>query len=123
MSTPVQLYVHDISNGLARQLSMQLIGRQIDGIWHTSVVVFGKEIYYGRGIRVQHPGRGHYGRPLRVVDMGETAIDEETFEQYIMAMREQYTLDKYHFIAYLITLHPFRNISSQHLSEQHFSQA
>jgi len=30
---PVQLYVYDLSNGAARQLSLQLTGRQIDGIW------------------------------------------------------------------------------------------
>ena len=30
---PVKLYVYDLSNGLARQMSRQLTGRQIDGIW------------------------------------------------------------------------------------------
>ena len=29
----VQLYVYDLSNGLAKTLSKQLTGRQIDGIW------------------------------------------------------------------------------------------
>ena len=29
----VQLYVYDLSNGMARQLSRQMMGRQIDGIW------------------------------------------------------------------------------------------
>jgi hypothetical protein len=29
----VKLYVYDLSNGLARQMSSQLTGRQIDGIW------------------------------------------------------------------------------------------
>lgn len=33
MSHKVQLYVYDLSNGLASQLSRQLTGRQIDGIW------------------------------------------------------------------------------------------
>jgi hypothetical protein len=33
MSSPVELYVYDLSNGMARQLSVQLTGRQIDGIW------------------------------------------------------------------------------------------
>lgn len=33
MSNSVKLYVYDLSNGLARQLSQQLTGRQIDGIW------------------------------------------------------------------------------------------
>ena len=36
MSTPVKLYVYDLSNGMARQLSLQLTGRQIDGIWSVS---------------------------------------------------------------------------------------
>lgn len=33
MTSPVELYVYDLSNGMARQLSAQLTGRQIDGIW------------------------------------------------------------------------------------------
>lgn len=33
MSSPVQLYVYDLSNGMAKQLSRQLTGRQIDGVW------------------------------------------------------------------------------------------
>lgn len=76
MSTPVKLYVYDLSNGMARQLSRQLTGRQIDGIWylacsivniiqlitsprHTSVVAFGKEVFYGQGINMTAPGRSH----------------------------------------------------------------
>lgn len=77
MSSKVQLYVYDLSNGMARQLSRQLTGRQIDGIWlafhislrglyssvlkrrHTSVVVFGKEIFYGQGISTTGPGQSH----------------------------------------------------------------
>ncbi len=29
----VELYVYDLSQGLARQLSVQLLGKGIDGIW------------------------------------------------------------------------------------------
>lgn len=35
-----------------------------------------------------------HGSPLRILDMGETAIDEDTFNEYIAAMREHYTADK-----------------------------
>ncbi|KAF8517353.1 thioredoxin family protein [Hysterangium stoloniferum] len=94
----VQLYVYDLSNGLARQLSLQMTGRQIDGIWHTSVVVFGKEIFYGQGISITLPGKSHHGTPLKVVDMGETAIDEGTFEEYLNEIRGHYTADKYHLL-------------------------
>ncbi|KAI0688955.1 PPPDE putative peptidase domain-containing protein [Earliella scabrosa] len=90
----VQLYVYDLSNGLAKQLSRQLTGRQIDGIWHTSVVVFGKEVFYGQGIAITKPGQSHHGTPLQVIDMGETAIDEETFDEYLAEIRDHYTADK-----------------------------
>ncbi|KAI0631986.1 PPPDE putative peptidase domain-containing protein [Trametes polyzona] len=94
----VQLYVYDLSNGLAKQLSRQLTGRQIDGIWHTSVVVFGKEIFYGQGIDITKPGMSHHGKPLQIIDMGETAIDELTFNEYLEEMRQHYTADKYHLL-------------------------
>ena len=31
----VYLHIYDLSNGLARALSQQFLGKQIDGIWHT----------------------------------------------------------------------------------------
>ena len=40
MSSPVELYVYDLSNGMARQLSAQLTGRQIDGIWYSLVLYY-----------------------------------------------------------------------------------
>ncbi|KAI0320158.1 PPPDE putative peptidase domain-containing protein [Amylostereum chailletii] len=94
----VKLYVYDLSNGMAKQMSRQLTGRQIDGIWHTSVVVFGKEVFYGQGINITAPGRSHHGQPLQVIDVGETALDEHTFEEYIAEMRGHYTADKYHLL-------------------------
>ena len=33
MTSPVKLYIYDQSKGLARAMSMQLLGRQMDGIW------------------------------------------------------------------------------------------
>ncbi|KAH9002673.1 DUF862-domain-containing protein [Lactarius hatsudake] len=87
MSYPVKLYVYDLSNGLARTM-------QIDGIWHTSVVVFNREIFYGMGIQIAAPGQSHHGQPLQVLDMGETALDEEVFEEYLAEMKDHYTADK-----------------------------
>ncbi|KAH8998488.1 DUF862-domain-containing protein [Lactarius akahatsu] len=98
MSHPVKLYVYDLSNGLARTMSPQFLGRQIDGIWHTSVVVFNREIFYGMGIQIAAPGQSHHGQPLQILDMGETALDEEVFEEYLAEMREHYTADKYHLL-------------------------
>ncbi|KAH7913980.1 PPPDE putative peptidase domain-containing protein [Hygrophoropsis aurantiaca] len=98
MPVPVQLYVYDLSNGMARQMSAQLTGRQIDGIWHTSIVVFGHEIFYGQGISLTQPGKSHHGAPLRIVDMGETSVDERAFTEYLSGLRNTYTADKYHLL-------------------------
>ncbi|KIM24661.1 hypothetical protein M408DRAFT_17525 [Serendipita vermifera MAFF 305830] len=97
---PVQLYVYDLSNGMAAQLSQQLTGRYIEGIWHTSIVFHGKEFWYGSGINYSAPGQSHLGRPLRVVELGESGIDEETFIEYINEMRTVYTADKYHLLEF-----------------------
>ncbi|KAF9778668.1 PPPDE putative peptidase domain-containing protein [Thelephora terrestris] len=96
--TRVRLYVYDLSNGLARQLSPSIMGKQIDGIWHTSVVVFDREIFYGRGIQTASPGASHHGQPLQVLDMGETALDEDTFDEYLVEMMNHYTAEKYHLL-------------------------
>ncbi|KAJ7071850.1 PPPDE putative peptidase domain-containing protein [Mycena belliarum] len=100
---PVKLYIYDLSNGLAKQLSAQLTGRQIDGIWHTSIVVeftpgHAQEVFYGQGINTTLPGRSHHGQPLQIVDLGDTAIDEETWQEYLEEMRDHYTADKYHLL-------------------------
>ncbi len=42
----VELYVYDLSRGLARNMSAALIGVQLDAIYHTSIVFEGVE--YGQ---------------------------------------------------------------------------
>ncbi|VAI62877.1 unnamed protein product [Triticum turgidum subsp. durum] len=46
----VALNVYDLSNGLARQLSTSFLGKPIEAIWHTGVVVYGNEYFVGAGI-------------------------------------------------------------------------
>lgn len=38
-----------------------MIGQQVDGIWHTGIVVYGKEYYFGGGISYDPPGRTPFG--------------------------------------------------------------
>lgn len=70
----------------------------MEGIWHTSVVVYGKEIYYGQGIFIVEPGCTHHGEPLKVVDLGSTSIPPEVFFEYLEELKSTYTQDKYHVI-------------------------
>ncbi|KAH6559729.1 hypothetical protein BASA62_000123 [Batrachochytrium salamandrivorans] len=94
----VQLLVYDLSNGMAKALSMGLTGRQIDGIWHTSVVVFNKEYCFGQGIEVFSPGTAPHGTPCDTITMGTTHIPLDVFEEYIDNMRAVWTAEKYHLL-------------------------
>lgn len=72
----VQLYVYDLTGGMARALGQSLLRKwkydyvtsinctyiflstekHIEGIWHTAIVVFGKEHFFGsNGISVCDP--------------------------------------------------------------------
>ena len=53
---PVKVLVYDLSQGLAKQMSLMLIGKQIDAIYHTSILVHGEEYFYsGEGIQAIEP--------------------------------------------------------------------
>jgi len=41
--------------GLARTYSQMFIGKEIEGIWHTGIVVFGKEFFWGAEIQEDYP--------------------------------------------------------------------
>jgi hypothetical protein len=43
---------------------------QIDGIWHTGVVVDGVEYFFGQGIQQCPAGRSAFGAPLEVHNLG-----------------------------------------------------
>jgi hypothetical protein len=50
MSFPVKLHVYDLSQGMARQMSQAFLGKYIEGIWHTGIVVYDTEFFFGGGI-------------------------------------------------------------------------
>ena len=43
---------------------------QIDGIWHTGVVLDGHEYFFGQGIQRCRAGATPFGTPMQVVDLG-----------------------------------------------------
>jgi hypothetical protein len=56
----------------------------LDGIWHTAVVVFGTEYFYGAGGIVScPPGTTMLGSPLRVEEVGDTHVTADVFQDYL----------------------------------------
>lgn len=112
----VKLYVYDLSNGLARQFSGMMLNKQIDAIFHTSVVVYGIEYFFGQGICQCQPGQSHHGNPIQVLDYGKfnililkfiylililgyTEIPQEVFEEHLAELSEgSYGNTQYHLL-------------------------
>ncbi|KAF5741259.1 putative PPPDE thiol peptidase family protein [Tripterygium wilfordii] len=91
----VTLNVYDLSQGLARQLSTTFLGKVIEGIWHTGIVVYGNEYYFGGGISHDPAGTTPYGIPIKVVDLGVTHVPRDVFEMYLNDISPRYTAETY----------------------------
>jgi hypothetical protein len=94
-SYKVTLNVYDLSGGLARQLSSSFLGKVIEGIWHTGLVVYGNEYFFSGGIQHEPAGRTPYGTPIKVVDLGETFVPKDVFEMYLEEISPRYTAESY----------------------------
>lgn len=89
---PVTLHIYDLSRGMAKMLSPSLLGKQIDGIWHTAVVAFGREIFFGGGgICDCAPTATPYGPPNHVYDLGTTFVPRELFIDFLRGLSPRYT--------------------------------
>ncbi|KAL9109826.1 MAG: hypothetical protein Q9227_005529 [Pyrenula ochraceoflavens] len=91
----VELYVYDLSQGLARQWSLALTGVQLDAIYHTSLVFGGVEYFFGSGIQRKVPGSTHHGRPVQILKQGQTEIPQPVIEEYMESLTEIYTAESY----------------------------
>lgn len=75
--------------------SQQLIGKQVDGIWHTAIIVYETEYFYGGGIQSDTPGTTPYGTPLRQIEMGTTSIPQSVFHEFLREIAPRFSMDKY----------------------------
>ncbi|KAF1345817.1 PPPDE putative peptidase domain-containing protein [Delphinella strobiligena] len=91
----VQLYVYDLSKGLARVMSMGLVGIQIDAVYHTSIVLGGIEYFYGAGVQTCFPGQTHHGQPMEIINLGKTELPMDVVLTYLESSKEQYTHENY----------------------------
>lgn len=91
----MQLLVYDLSQGLARQMSMGLLGFQLDAIYHTSIELDGREYVYDGNVVAITPGSSHLGQPMQRLLLGKTELPMEVIEPYLDSLREIYTIQAY----------------------------
>lgn len=91
----VQLYVYDLSRGMARQYSQMLTGTHIDAIYHTAIVFNNIEYFFGQGIHRKIPGSTHHGQPMKVVDLGKTHLPIDVVDEYVESLEQIYTPESY----------------------------
>jgi hypothetical protein len=97
-SQQVQLAVYDLSRGMASALSQQILGQRIDGIWHTGVVVYGKEYFFGGGIQAMSWGlfaSSNNMPPVQVLDLGQTTKSQGELEAYLRTISHLFTQQTY----------------------------
>ncbi|CAF0958555.1 unnamed protein product [Rotaria sordida] len=86
--TTVKLYIYDISFGLASAYGSTLLGKQIDGVWHTGVGVYGKEYLYGSsGISYTTPEEIHrqgLAPKPKTLDLGQTKKTVSEIQSWIV---------------------------------------
>lgn len=91
----VHLLVYDLSQGLARQMSMGLLGFQLDAVYHTSIELDGLEHVYDGNVVAITPGTSHLGQPLQRLPLGKTELPMDIIQQYLESLREVYTVEAY----------------------------
>ncbi len=84
-------------------MSQSIIGQQIDGIWHTGIVVYEKEYYFGGGIQVTP--WGHFAsmngmQPTEVRSLGHTTKSQAELETHLRTVNHLYTQMTYDLISH-----------------------
>ncbi|KAF2768798.1 DUF862-domain-containing protein [Teratosphaeria nubilosa] len=96
----VELYVYDLTHGMARQMSRQFLGIHIDAVYHTSLVFDGIEYFFGAGVQTCYAGQTHHGQPMEKISLGSTNLPLETILEYLESLKQIYTSESYDLFAH-----------------------
>ncbi|KXT16931.1 hypothetical protein AC579_4732 [Pseudocercospora musae] len=91
----IELYVYDLTRGMARMMSRQFLGIQIDAVYHTALVFGGIEYFFGAGVQTCYPGTTHHGQPMEIIKLGATQLPLETILEYLESLKGVYTPESY----------------------------
>lgn len=91
----VKLHLYDLSQGMAKAMSMAIIGKQLDGIWHSGIAVFGVEYFYGGGICAAPAGRAIPHLQYQEIALGETSRTQQELEVFLQSINSRFTRATY----------------------------
>lgn len=80
----VSLHLYDLSRGIAQVLSPWLLKEQLEGVWHTGIVVYGKEYYFGGDIYYDTPAKTGFGTPRIAIHLGTTLRQKDELHAFIV---------------------------------------
>lgn len=110
---PVELLLYDISSGASRHASPLLLGHNFEAIYHTGILAFDREFWYGGKIFHNNPPTSAFGTPLarsgevplqpsyyrpelQVVHLGYTFVNSIEFNRHLSEdLAFKYTPDSY----------------------------
>lgn len=95
MHNEVVLRVYDLSNGQAKAISKKLLGVQLDGIWHTSIEVFGSEYFFSTQIMKCVPGMTKYGLPVHMHNLGASNKTIVELEEELSKLKKKFNFKTY----------------------------
>ena len=109
MPSTVEVYIYDLARGMASQFS-GLVGFDLEGIWHTAIVCYGTEWFFGGGgVEQSSPGGTMLGQPLRKEALGVTQLDFRAFHEYLEGLRR----DRFQGHRYSLLDHNCNNFSEE----------
>ncbi len=92
----VVLLYYDISSKATKVFSRMLFGKKIEGIWHTSLLLFDKEWWYGGDIFRSNPFMTPFGSPVKQVELGATYFTQtELFNFITQHLQRRFTSKTY----------------------------
>jgi len=80
----VTLHLYDLSHGVAAAVSPWLLPEQLEGVWHTGLVVYGKEYYFGGDIYYDTPAETGFGTPRMAITLGTTLRQRDELHAFVV---------------------------------------
>eukprot|EP01083_Nonionella_stella_P174027 602134_1 len=135
----VAVYKYDLSHGKVKEVTQALssngqgamvqqviraaIGNgqtTIEGIWHTGLVVYEKEYFFGGGIQKHAPGETMFGTKDDVIPMGTTSKTEGEFDAFLEGITPRFKREHYSLLSH--NCNTFTNECVEFLTGKHLPQ-